>query len=149
MSIFFDQIKQQSNLMIENDIADDSIAELVLISLFTDQRASASDELPDDSHDLRGWPADSYYDSPWGSKLWLLKREKLTTDIRNLAVKYAESALSWLTDDGDNGIVAKSVTVTGSIPQFQTLALAISVVKPDDSVMSLTVSQRWENQRAV
>ncbi|WP_227876302.1 phage GP46 family protein [Photobacterium frigidiphilum] len=127
----------------------DTVSALVLISLFTDARADESDTLSDSSNDLRGWPGDTFYDAPWGSKIWLLYREKLTTDVRNLAVKYAEDALAWMLVDSGNGQMAKSVVVTGSIPRFQTLALNIDITKPDDEVISLTVSKRWEAQRAV
>lgn len=125
------------------------ISTLALISLFTDARADDSDTLPDDSNDLRGWPGDSFYSEPWGSKLWLLYREKMTTDVRNKAVKYAEDALAWMLRDNGEGAVAKSVQVTGSIPRFQTLALNVVITKPDDEVISFTVSRRWETQSAV
>ena len=82
MSTLLDQLKQQMNIIVEGDLVDSSVAELVLISLFTDSRASDSDELPDGSNDLRGWPGDTYSTSVWGGKLWLLKREKLTSDVK-------------------------------------------------------------------
>ncbi len=147
-SIVFDMVNN-SSLYIEGEIPDDSVSALVLISLFTDARAESFDTMPDDSNDLRGWPGDTFYDSPWGSKLWLLYREKLTTDLRNRAVKYAQDALAWMTQDDGAGRMAKSVTVTGSIPRFQTLALAIEIVKPDDTTISFSVMKRWEAQRAV
>jgi len=125
------------------------ISTLALISLFTDARADDSDTLPDDSTVRRGWPGDSFYSEPWGSKLWLLYREKMTTDVRNKAVKYAEDALAWMLRDNGEGVVAKSVQVTGSIPRFQTLALNVVITKPDDEVISFTVSRRWETQSAV
>ncbi|HCG8523819.1 TPA: phage GP46 family protein [Vibrio parahaemolyticus] len=147
-SIVFDMMKN-TGLIIEGGSVDDTISALVLISLFTDARAEESDTLPDQSSDLRGWPGDTFYDAPWGSKLWLLYREKLTTDVRNRAVKYAEDALSWMLQDQGEGPLASSVTVTGSIPQFQTLALNIIIAKPDGEVLSLSVSKLWEAQRAV
>lgn len=147
-SIIFDMMKN-SGVIIEGNVPEQSVAALVLISLFTDSRANESDELPDGSSDKRGWPGDSFYTSPWGSKLWLLSREKLTVDVRNLAVKYAEDALQWMLNDDGDGPMAKKVTVTGSIPRLMTLALNIEITKPDDSVISLTVSKRWESQRAL
>ncbi|HHY0486343.1 TPA: phage GP46 family protein [Vibrio parahaemolyticus] len=136
-------------LIIEGDSVDGTISALVLISLFTDARAEESDTLPDQSGDLRGWPGDTFYDAPWGSKLWLLYREKLTTDVRNRAVKYAEDALAWMLQDQGQGPLAQSITVTGSIPRFQTLALNIVITKPDGESVSLSVSKLWEAQRAV
>ncbi|AGG58115.1 hypothetical protein VPCG_00004 [Vibrio phage martha 12B12] len=149
MSIVFDMMKNTGIIIEGGSVNGDTVSALVLISLFTDSRAEESDTLPDASNDLRGWPGDTFYDAPWGSKLWLLYREKLTTDVRNLAVKYAEDALAWMLVDSGNGQMAKSVIVTGSIPRFQTLALNIDITKPDDEVISLTVSKRWEAQRAV
>lgn len=146
-AIVFDMMKNTGLIIEGADIGE--ISTLALISLFTDARADDSDTLPDDSKDLRGWPGDSFYSEPWGSKLWLLYREKMTTDVRNKAVKYAEDALAWMLRDSGNGIVAKSVKVTGSIPKFQTLALNVVITKPDDEVISFTVSKRWETQGAV
>ena len=149
VSIVFSMMKD-SGIIIEGErVTDDTVSALVLISLFTDARADISGRLPDESSDLRGWPGDSFYDAPWGSKLWLLYREKLTTDVRNRAVKYAEDALAWMLVDSTNGPMAKRVSVVGSIPRFQTLALTIDITKPDNEVISLTVAKRWEAQRAV
>lgn len=149
MSILLDQLKQQMDIIVEGDLVDGSVAELVLISLFTDSRASDSDELADGSNDLRGWPGDTYSASVWGGKLWLLKREKLTSDVKNLAVKYAENSLAWMLVDAGDGIMAKSVSVVGSIPRINTLALTIVITKPDSRTMTVSVSQRWEAQNAV
>ncbi len=133
---------QLSNVIIEGDV-DSTISNLVLISLFTDARANSSDNIPDGTTDLRGWPGDTFSDKPWGSKLWLLYRAKLTTDVRNRAVKYAEDALAWMLVDDGNGRMARKVSVTGSIPRFQTLALTIVISKPDGKEITLTVSRAW------
>ncbi|WP_233007148.1 phage GP46 family protein [Rheinheimera faecalis] len=146
-AIVFDMVKNAGLIIEGADIGE--ISTLALISLFTDARADESDTLPDGSKDLRGWPGDSFYSEPWGSKLWLLYREKMTTDVRNKAVKYAEDALAWMLRDNGEGVVAKSVQVTGSIPKFQTLALNVVITKPDGEVISFTVSKRWETQGAV
>lgn len=138
-----------AGLIIEGEGVDGTVSALVLISLFTDARADESDTLPDMSDDLRGWPGDTFYDAPWGSKLWLLYREKLTTDVRNRAVKYAEDALAWMLQDQGDGPLAQKVSVTGSIPRFQTLALNIVITKPDGEDISLSVTKLWEAQRAV
>lgn len=137
-------MSNHSNVVIEGNTSS-SVAMLVLISLFTDSRANKSDTLPDGTNDLRGWPGDTFSDTPWGSKLWLLYREKLTTDVRNRAVKYAEDALAWMLVDYGNGRMATKVTVTGSIPRFQTLALTIVITKPDGNEISLTVSRLWQS----
>lgn len=149
MSSILVEMAQNADVIIEGEVSDESVAALVLISYFTDARADASDTLPDGTNDLRGWPGDTFSDQPWGSKLWLLYREKLTTDVRNRAVKYCEDALAWMLVDDGSGRMAKTVKVTGSIPRFQTLALTTVITKPDGEELSFTVSKRWENQRAV
>lgn len=121
---------------------DDGLATLVLQILFTDARADPSDVLPDGTNDRRGWIGDTFADEPWGSKLWLLDRSKLTTDVRNKAVTYAQTALErHLKPD-----YAKQVVVTGAIPQFQMLQLDIAITRPDGSAMTLSIKQRWEAQ---
>jgi phage gp46-like protein len=124
---------------------DDGLASLVYLCLFTDARAAADDELPNGSTDKRGWPGDTYLDTAWGSRLWLLDREKLTNDTKNKAVNYAIEALNKLKDAG----YIKSVTVAGSIPQLNTLVLNITLTKPNGTPESLTVSSRWSAQYGI
>lgn len=121
---------------------DDGLATLVLQILFTDARADPSDVLPDGTNDRRGWIGDTFADEPWGSKLWLLDRSKLTTDVRNKAVTYAQTALERHLKPG----YAKQVVVTGAIPQLQMLQLDIAITRPDGSAMTLSIKQRWEAQ---
>jgi len=80
----------------------------ILISLFTDRLAAADDVIPDGSADRRGWwgdalPAGSIFgDQPVaiGSRLWLLDRSKLSTDVAIAAKFYVTEALQWMIDDG-------------------------------------------------
>ena len=121
---------------------DDGLETMVLQILFTDARADESDVLPDGTSDRRGWPGDTFADEPWGSKLWLLDRSKLTTDVRNKAVTYAQTAIdAHLKPD-----YASNIMVTGAIPQFQMLQLNIAITRPDGSETSMTINQRWEVQ---
>ncbi|MGL5185319.1 MAG: phage GP46 family protein [Plesiomonas shigelloides] len=121
---------------------DDGLATLVLMILFTDARADESDVLPDDSGDQRGWIGDTFADEPWGSKLWLLDRSKLTTDVRNKAVTYAQTAL----DTHLKPDYARDIVVTGSIPKFQLLQLDIVITRPDGTKVPMTINKRWEAQ---
>lgn len=82
----------------------------VLISLFTDRLADASDALPDGSADRRGWWGDAGQDFLIGSRLWLLARAEQTTRTLSNAQGYCTEALQWLIADG----VAASVNVTCS-----------------------------------
>lgn len=121
---------------------DDGLETLVLQVLFTDARADDSDVLPDGTGDKRGWIGDTFADQPWGSKLWLLDREKLTTDVRNKAVTYAQTALdAHLKPD-----YASNIVVTGAIPHFQMLQLNIAITSPDGTNTTMTINKRWEAQ---
>ena len=121
---------------------DDGLEAMVLQILFTDVRADESDVLPDGTNDRRGWPGDTFADEPWGSKLWLLDRAKLTTDVRNKAVTYAQTALdAHLKPD-----YASNIVVTGTIPAFQLLQLNIAITRPDGTNTTMTINKRWEAQ---
>jgi len=74
----------------------------VLLSLFTDGRAKADDPLPHGAADRRGWVGDALDDEGdrYGSRLWLLRREKETEETRRRAVEYATEALQWLIRKG-------------------------------------------------
>lgn len=85
---------------------DDSLYTATVISLFTDARAGADDELPATESFRRGWWGDGVPSkfSPAGdrigSKLWLLSRRKQTEETRLLAVHWTREALQWAIDDG-------------------------------------------------
>lgn len=66
----------------------------IIISLFTDRLARRDDTY--DGSDRRGWWGDSDSDNQMGSRLWLIRREKLTTRVAIKAEEYAKEALSWL-----------------------------------------------------
>lgn len=79
----------------------DSLSRAVVISLFTWQRASQSDEVDNDQR--MGWWGDTFAENKGdkiGSKLWLLLRQKVTEETLNRAQEYAYDALKWLIDDG-------------------------------------------------
>ncbi|MDZ7804345.1 phage GP46 family protein [Thiohalophilus sp.] len=88
---------------------DDGLRTAVMLSLFTDARATEDDPLPNGARDRRGCWMDSFLDNDSiGSRLWLLSREKETPDVLQRARQYAEEALQWLLDDG----VAESISVS-------------------------------------
>jgi phage gp46-like protein len=77
-----------------------SLVRAVVISLFTWRRAATDDPLDDDER--YGWWGDSYpssADDRIGSRLWLLRRVKLTAATRRDAEFYAREALRWLIED--------------------------------------------------
>lgn len=121
----------------------------VLISLYTDARASEDDN-PDDPNDLRGWVGDLLPErnDTIGSKLWLLDRSKATQDNANKAKEYAKQALQWMIDDG----VASAIDVSSSIIGYEEtkkLVLDIAIYKNNDKILGIKFNDLWEMQYQV
>ncbi len=106
----FDLVNEDGRLQTE-----DGLQTAVILSLFTDARASA-DELAAAglaASQNRGSWQDDYPETEgdvFGSLLWLLARAKRTDETLARAKGYAERALSWLVADD----VAQRVTVSTS-----------------------------------
>lgn len=108
--------------MIFSDDRQSALTRAVLISLFTWRRALTDDPVDDD--ELFGWWGDSYpdiADDRIGSRLWLLRRVKLTDATQRDAEFYANEALRWLLDEG------------------HAIAIEITSEKVDISRLNLTV----------
>lgn len=71
---------------------DNDLQTVILISLFTDRLARSDDDYGDS--DRRGWWGDTNEEHQLGSRLWLLRREKLTTKVAIKAETYALNPLS-------------------------------------------------------
>lgn len=110
-------------------LTDDSIETAVIISLFTDRRAEESDDIPDGSDNRRGWWGDTYSETPTGSRLWLLSREKQMSSVLLRAEQYAAEALQWLVDDS----LASAIAITASNPADSVLALRVDITLADGS----------------
>lgn len=105
----------------------------VVLSLFTDARAEDGDRLPDDETDPRGWWGDvaaTVDGDRFGSRLWLLKREKQTQETLNRARTYAEEALAWLIDDG----IATAVLVEAEWISRGLLGLGVTIALADGAI---------------
>ncbi|BFR47429.1 phage GP46 family protein [Nitratidesulfovibrio sp. HK-II] len=120
--------------------ADGGLRRAIVISLFTDARAGADDELPAGSAGLnarRGWwgdivsPAQAPTGASWitGSRLWLLSREKQTAETARRARGYAEEALQWLIAGGWAATV--SVDASWAADATGVLVLTISITLAD------------------
>jgi phage gp46-like protein len=123
----------QGDLLSGNDLET-----AILISLFTDRLARTDDKY--DGEDRRGWWGDTGADYPIGSRLWLIKRQKLTAAIAGKAEDYATEALQWLIDDG----VVASITVTTQIIYPSRLYMQIVFFKPDGTSPTFKYSWAWE-----
>ena len=110
----------------------------IYISLFSDRQARADDDY--DGDDRRGWWGDTGADYQMGSRIWLLRRQKLTTRVANKAIDYAVEALQWLIDDG----VIASVEVNSQIVYPSRLYLTITYQKPDLTSDSVKYFWVWE-----
>ncbi|MBF0248043.1 MAG: phage GP46 family protein [Alphaproteobacteria bacterium] len=123
--------------------ADDGLKTAVVISIFTDARAQADDELPDGQTDPRGWWGDMLADidaDKIGSRRWLYQREKQTAETARKIREADEEALAWLVDDG----IAKQVTVETEWIGRGILGERILVTKPDGDVVEYRFNHLWE-----
>lgn len=88
----------------DGDLATDSgLRGAIMVSLFSDARARADDELPYEGADRRGWWGDvgaQDAGDALGSRLWLLARAKRTPANLARAREAALEALDWLMRDG-------------------------------------------------
>jgi len=95
-----------------------------LLQLFSDRRAEASDILPNDDGNRRGWWGDSIRldgepDHPLGSRLWLLARGRLDERTRRLAEDYAIEALDVLRKQG----AVSETTVVATLDRVRSVIL--------------------------
>lgn len=116
----------------------DDLETAILISLFTDRLARSDDAI--DGDDRRGWWGDTGSEYPIGSRLWLLRREKLTTKVALKAEDYANEALAWLVDDG----VVTVISTNAQIVFPNRLNLIINYQQPDKAQASVKFSWVWE-----
>ncbi|CNI67468.1 GP46 family protein [Yersinia pekkanenii] len=116
----------------------DDLETAILISLFTDRLARADDVI--DGDDRRGWWGDTGSEYAIGSRLWLLRREKLTIKVALKAEDYANEALAWLVDDG----VVTAISTDAQIVFPNRLNLIISYQQPAKTQASVKFSWVWE-----
>ncbi|MFI7799245.1 phage protein GP46 [Pseudomonas sp. DD1] len=118
-----------------------SLIRAVVISLFTWRRAATDDPVDDDER--FGWWGDSYptiADDRIGSRLWLLRRVKLTTDTQRDAEFYAREALQWLLDDQQ----VLEVDVLSERADSHRLNLRVTLTVPSGARLQINSSQLWQ-----
>jgi len=122
---------------------DEGLRTAILISLFSDARASEDASLPEADDDRRGWWGDQFAPDAGpdagsandrnriGSLLWLLSRAKATNANLQLARQSAEAALGWLVRDS----IAASVTVEVEVQAIEgaarRLAIGVEIDRPN------------------
>jgi len=127
--------------MILSDDRESALTRAVLISLFTWRRA-LTDDLVDDE-ELFGWWGDSYpdiADDRIGSRLWLLRRVKLTDATQRDAEFYANEALRWLLDDGH--VIA--IEITSEKADISRLNLTVILTVPGGERIEITPISSWQ-----
>ncbi|MGP9664046.1 phage GP46 family protein [Halomonas sp. AOP22-C1-8] len=144
MDITLDWLDQALDVaLIDGDLAtDDGLRTAVALSLLCDRRAEADDIIPDGTDNRRGWWADAIADEDgdrWGSRLWLLGREKELPEVRRLAEAYAREALAWLLEDG----VATEIDVTAETLGRDVLWLRPIIKRGDGSRLADRYQYVW------
>jgi phage gp46-like protein len=107
---------------------DPSIISAILISLLTDKRAAEYDTLPSEDSDRRGWWADAFQADNIGSKLWLLERSKVTSEVLAKFKHYTKEALDWMIEDG----IATDIEVDATIVSPDAISLEVMIYRPRD-----------------
>ncbi|MFV4846734.1 phage GP46 family protein [Edwardsiella tarda] len=115
----------------------DPLTRSVVISLFTWRRA-----MPDDNSDIpMGWWGDTWptvQNDRYGSRLWLLRRSKLTNGLVNTVRTYLREALQWMQDDGLATRIDIDVQRTG----INTLSNSITIWRRSGPV-TITFENLW------
>lgn len=122
---------------------EDTLTSAVLLSLLCDRTAEPH-EVPADG-DRRGYWADAYpavAGDQFGSRLWLLAREKQLTASIQRAKTVMEEALAWMVEDG----IAQSVSVAAFALGMGKLAAQVQITL---SGQSRTFRFTWDDARQV
>ncbi|WP_339521846.1 phage GP46 family protein [Pseudomonas sp. EL_65y_Pfl2_R96] len=127
--------------MIISQTREAALTRAVLISLFTWRRAATDDPVDDD--ELFGWWGDSYpaiADDRIGSRLWLLRRVKLTDATQRDAEFYATEALRWLLDDGD----VIDIEISSEKRDINRLNLNVTLTVPGGARVEIKPISSWQ-----
>ncbi len=127
--------------MFVSDNLKKALTRSVLISLFTWRRAAPDDAVDDDER--FGWWGDSFpsvADDRIGSRLWLLRRVKLTRQTQRDAEFYAREALQWLIDDGH----CSAIEVLSERLDAQRLNLRTQLILADGERLDINPDNSWQ-----
>ena len=139
----YDSIKGCSDIYVEGfDLKRDSGFETaVYISLFTDKRAFESDLLPANNADRRGWWANREL----GSRLWLLEREFIRSEISTRAKEYCQEALQWMITDG----IASKIEIDCQLLSGEpSLLISIKIYQKTSGPQAFRYYFNWKEQTA-
>ena len=127
-------------MVISSDV-EAALIRAVTISLYTWRRAETDDPVDDDER--FGWWGDSYppiADDRIGSRLWLLRRVKLTPQTQRDAEAYAREALQWLLDDGH----VIDITITSEKVDINRLNLIPTLTITGSTRLEIKQPSTWQ-----
>ena len=113
-----------------------SLAQIVLVSLFSDRVAGYDDELPAGQVDRRGWFADTAEEKT-GSRLWLDEGAAVVDDTLDRNRRWVEESLAHLTRDG----LATAVEIEMDIAESET--------NPAEAMLLTQITVRLDEDRGV
>ncbi|WP_289184743.1 phage GP46 family protein [uncultured Parasutterella sp.] len=116
----------------------DELVQATLISLFSWRKSNDDDGV--DIPNRQGWWGDTFASETndrIGSRLWLLRREKLTDDVVARAREYAKESLQWMIDDA----LASAVNVSTD-RENNRLNMSVEIVRPGDAQ---SIQARFQN----
>ena len=111
------------------------------MSVYCERRADSSEVLRTELR--RGWWGNEVAEVAGfeiGSKLWILSQSRLTQNVLNKAISYAQEALQWLVEDR----LLSRVEVTGEIVNRRIIRLRIDLFRNANEV-STRFFNLWDN----
>lgn len=131
-------------LTVGDIVADYGLETAVLISLFSDSRATEDlIENIDRDGDLRGWWGDLDDADDTGSLLWTIRRAKQLQSVLAKARGHAARSLQWLIDDR----IADRVEVETSYPSRGWMLIEVKIYRPGSSnPVSYRFNYEWAAQ---
>lgn len=154
--VVFDPDLWTGDLELEDgDLAsDEGLQTAVILSLFTDRRAEPDDEIPDGSDDRRGFWGDAIppivdgetlEEDRFGSRLWLLDREKKITEVVNKAREYCEEALEWMIKIK----IVNRIEIETFAQGDDILAAQMRMYRPNGDAVNFRFDKIWEAHNAL
>ena len=117
---------------------DDFFDTSLIVSLFTDARANASEVVEPQLR--RGWIGNEFTPGfEMGSKLWLFHQARLTTDTTNRMVTVTQESLQWLIDQNYAIEVETEVAF-----DTQRVLLDVTITRPSSKV-DKRLFELWDN----
>jgi phage gp46-like protein len=143
VKIIQDSQTKEFDIGIKNDefVLDAGLETSVLISLFSDSREDTRTE------DKRGWWGASVLDEDrlgavFGSKLWLLLREKQTEETLVKIREWCNAALQWMIDEQ----IALAVDTEAEYLQIGIVAITIKIERGERDPLTFRYQYLWDGQ---